>query len=226
MLKAVGVGALIALLLLAVVVALVVTGTVELGTPAQAPEEVLVIATAPDADGAEVAPFAFVLERGSTAGVLVDPASPVTVTGTSATSARDAYPFVGPDGVAEALSGQTGAVVLPWVALPPQSWAALVEAAGGIELEVPEGLSAYQDGRLVVLTPGRQRLGGDEAVALASALPFIEDETEQQRVAKQLSAGLSAVTVLGIERLESLVAEGPGESSLSRAEIAAFAAGR
>lgn len=222
MLKAALSGALIAMIVALLLVGLVALGVVDLPLEAPVPERVLVLATAPDEDGAQLASVAFVTSGGSTSATIVDVDATVTVSGTSATSARGAYPFGGGSTVEAALRPQTGSQELPWVALGPEAWESLIDQAGGIEVDVPSAISTYRTGSLVLLEPGRRRITGQQAVALASASRFF---TAQDRAAttRALASGLSGVIGTSVsERVGRLVAEGLAESSLPAAEVSRF----
>lgn len=213
----------LALLLLAAGIGLLYTGVIEVPTDDPAPSRLLVIATAPD-DVSVNAPFAFVMEVGRTSATLLDPGAPVVVSGTSANSARDAYPFVGGHGVARALAVQTGGQTLPWVVLPQESWAAFIDDFGGLEIDVPQAISAYRDGSLVVVPQGQQRLTGEQAVALASALGHIDNDQVRAGLNSQLSAGISAVVSARQAEIPELVAQGRATSSLEPDALERFTA--
>lgn len=214
----------LALVFVAAVLVLVSTGTVTLPSlDGDTPERVLVITTAPE-DDALSAPFAFVITPRSTSAELLDTTERVVISGTSAQSARDAYPFVGGAGVARALAPQTGGEPLEWVVLPPDEWAGLVDEVGGVQVDLPVSISVYRDGTLAVLEAGARRLTGEEAVALASALPFVEREADRKRVSSQLSAGIAAAVTSMPERLGELVAEKRAESSLDAEALGVFSA--
>lgn len=212
----------LAILLVAAGVALVVSGVVTLPSiDGGGVDRVLVIATAPEDDSVS-ARFAFVASKGQTSVELLDTEKPVVVSGTSADNAAEAYPYVGGAGVARVLAEQTDGEVLEWVVIPSATWAALVDDSGGITVDLPTSISVYRDGELQVLEAGDQRLDGAQAVALASAVGFIEDEKARESVQLQLAAGISSLVASAPERLAELVESGDAESSLGVEELAEF----
>jgi hypothetical protein len=220
-LRAVLIGGLLGLLVLGGFAAVLVAGIVELPSLDEPAARLLVIAVAPD-DVTTAAPFAFVLDAGRSSATLLDPSVPVRVPGSSALSARDAYEALGGGGVARALAPQTDGQVLQWVVLPPESWAQLVDRFGGIEVDVPHAMSSYRDGLLISVDGGRQRITGDEAVALASAFRFVEDDDARRLLLSQLGAGISSVTVARPELLADLVRSGAAQSSLDAETVRGF----
>lgn len=223
MLRSLAIGGLIAVVLIALVVAGLATGLIPNPSESKAPAKLLVIATTPDSDGVQVAKFAFVLERGSEAAILLDTSRSVTIAGTTVNNPSEALPFVGASGVADALSPQTGGEKLPWILLPPAAWEQLVDKAGGVKILVPEGVSAYREGKLVILEPGQKTLSGAETAALASWLDYSTDVSATQATFDALSASLSTVVTLQSSRLPSLVRQGYAESSLETDVLQQFA---
>lgn len=219
----VALGATLALLLVGGVVSLAMTGALEGLAPQEPLKRVLVIVTSPDEDGTPVASFAFVLEKGRDEPVVLDTTRPVAVTGTSARTAREAYPYVGATGVAHALESQTGDTQLEWITLPQDVWVPLVDRAGGIQSTVPSSLSAYLDGSLVVLQAGGQRLSGSEIAAVGASVEYFKDESQRVETMRSLTSGLSAV--LDAKAVAELVGDGKGRASVSTSEIREFARG-
>lgn len=224
MLRAAGWGAVVAVVLLAVAAALVLTGVVDIDPQPKVPERLLVIATAPDDEGTEVAAVAFVIEAAAEAPVILDVDATVTVPGTSASSARNAFPFGGGDAVASALDYQTGER-LDWIVVPWPRWSELVDAQSGIQVEVPERVTAYRDGRLIVVEEGTQRLEAAEVVALATAAPFVS-EGSREVLSRSLGSALSAVVLAESAGLADAVDDGRVDSSLPASSIEAFLGSR
>lgn len=217
--KSVVIGGVAAVALMALSLALYAGGMLRLPRSERDVSRLLVIATAPDAEGVDVAEVAFVLDRDREEVALVDVRAAATVPGTSATSARDAYPFGGGDAVATALAPQTGGVTLGWVVLPSAVWEGIVDDAGGLTLDVPRGVSAYRDGKLTVVESGRRRVSGADVVALVSASAFLADE-QGKAVSRQVSAGLSSLVGMDTSLLAGAVDRGEATTSLKADEIA------
>lgn len=220
MLRAAVWGAFVAVVLLAVMAALVIGGIVDIDPRPKVPDRLLVIATAPDVEGTEVAAVAFVVEPGTQAPVILDVDATVTVPGTSARCARDAFPFGGGAAVASALDSQTGER-LDWIVVPWTQWSRVVDSQSGIQLDVPERVTAYRDGRLFVIEQGSQRLEAAEVLALASAAPFVS-EASRLSLSRSLGSALSAALLAGPADLADAVDDGRIDSSLPASSIEAF----
>lgn len=215
MLKALGAGVALALVVVIVVVALAVSGIVP---GERTPDGLIIIAAAKDAEGAEVATFAFAMRPGSDTLRPLDTAKEMVVPGTSARTPRDAYPFVGPSGVAELLK-PSGESDYGWVSLPLIEWTALIDSAGGIDIDVPESVSVYQDGRLVLIDAGDQRLLGQEVGALASAVEF-QDPKVALELRLRLTSAIASVIQAEIDELPVLIGESRIQSSHSGDTVA------
>lgn len=190
-------------------------GVIESPLGGSDPEKILVIAAAEDESGADYAAMAYVVDVSTGQVTLVDTLEQATVAGTSAGNAAEALPFGGGEAVAQALVPQTGGEPLEWVVVPAATWMALVGKAGGVTVEVPGVVSAYtRGGGLSVLEPGRQRLTGAQALALATAVRFAGTADEQREVSRQLTAALSAVMGSRGSTLRQLVESGEADSSL------------
>lgn len=218
------IGLLIVVLVVGAVVAAVYTGVLPDPRRSQASAPILMIASAPDEAGTEVAAIAFTIEPDTGAVALLSTVETATIPGTSAASPRDALPFGGGAAVARALATQTGGVPLDWIVVPAGVWAELVDAAGGVSSDVPEDLNAYSEGRLVIVGAGRQKLDGDKAVVVAAAAPYLGGPETQRRVLAEVSAGVSAVIGESGTRVRDAVASGAAKSSLEPAEIPEFSA--
>lgn len=216
-------GALIGLLVAAAVVGVaalaVSAGLLPESRESRSDDRVLVIATAPDAGGTDLAALAFVVEPTGDRVTLLSTMEAATTAGTSASTPREALPFGGGEAVAKALSAQTGGAVLDWVVIPDSEWADMVDDAGGIRVSVPSGVSAYSRGSLTIVAPGSQTLTGRDAVALASSAAYLGDRETQSQVLRQLTASVSAVVGASGNRMREIVASGIGRSSLDPAEI-------
>lgn len=188
----------------------------------QAVERLLVIAVAPDKGGADAATIAFVLEADGSRPTVLNTLEPVAIAGTSANNAREALPFGGGNSVAEALVSQTGGEALSWAVLPAATWEKLVDDAGGVTASVPTGVSVYADGRLTIVDPGTRTLTGAEAVALASAIDYIDGEAVRRALADSVSAGLSTAVSGNLDGLNAALRASSTATSLSKEQILGF----
>lgn len=214
------IGAFVAVVLAAGLAVAGYLGLLEGLLPAQKVDRLLVIATAPDKSGVEVATVAFVLEADGSRATVLDTFEPVTVAGTSAKNAREALPYGGGDAVAEALAGQTAGEALPWVVLSAASWEKLVNDAGGVTATVPADVNVYTDGRLTLVDAGTRRLTGAEAVALASGVDYLDQGSTRAAVTDSLSAGLSKAVSDDPGALVVALETAGTSTSLSSEEIA------
>jgi hypothetical protein len=178
--------------------------------------KVLVIATVPSAEGGEVAALAFVADATTLEPVVVlDTLRPAAIPGTSARTARDAYPYGGGDTVARALAQQTDGNVIEWVVLPAELWSELVDQSGGALITAPQGLSSYVDGRLTVVEPGENKLTGSELAGLAAAVDFFDRDVEARKVLEDVTIVLHAAVTAHPGGLRALVASGTARSSVA-----------
>jgi len=161
--KAAIAGGAIAVVLALGAIAAVTTGLVDVPTSGSQPDRMVVIATAPAEDGSEFAPLAYVADPVTGQVTLLDSLEDATVSGTSAKTAAEALAFGGGDAVASALKAQTGGEALDWILIPSSAWANLIDRAGGVTVDVPVGVSAYGNGQLTLLAPGRKELTGAES---------------------------------------------------------------
>ncbi len=194
-------------------------GLVEIPFQRAEPAKILIVAAAPDEEGSDLAALAFVVDTTTGQVTLLDTWEDATISGTSAATAAEALPFGGGDAVAAALSPQTGGAKLEWVVLPAEEWAGLIDAAGGIAVDVPQSLSAYTRSGLTVVEPGPQDLTGAQAVGVASAIKYLGDPQDQKAVLRQLTAALSAITGSRGPALRALVSESKADSSLDAEKI-------
>lgn len=222
MMRAVGIGAALALVVVVAIVALVVSDVIDLGIGDEPPRRLLVIGLAPDEEGADVAAFAFVLDREAGSAMVLDTTQPVTVPNTSAESAREAYPFVGGAGVSDALAAQTGGEALPWLVMTPEVWSAALDEAGGVDVNVPEDVSVYEGTKLTILEPGERTLSGEETVALLKSLRYLDSQGSRSRIQRRVGASVSGI--LSADRAKLLPSGGASgvQSSLSARQLARF----
>jgi hypothetical protein len=196
-----------------------------LGDADAAPSEVLVIAEAPAQDGSPSGAMMFLLRRedDSLVAESVDSQTPATLSGTSASTLAELVPFGGGAAVADAYAEAEDVDEAPeWVLLQPQAWTALVDDAGGIEIQLPEDVSTYVNGRLTVEPAGERSLTGDEALGVAAAIPFVEDASAARTLRGALSEALAATVSAAPGGLRRAVAADTASSSLSSAALAEF----
>lgn len=217
--KAAIAGGVVAVVVAVGVITAVTTGIVEFPPSSSAATKLVVIATAPAEDGSEYAPLAYVADPSSGQVTLLDNLEDVTVSGTSAKTPAEAFAFGGGSAVASALMAQTGGEELEWIVIPSSEWARLIDQAGGVSVDVPVGVSAYGNGQLTLLAPGRKELTGAQAVALATAIRYVGTHEQQREVLRQLTAGVSAVAGARGSTLRDLVMRSKARSSLPAEQV-------
>lgn len=184
-------------------------------------KRLMVIVVAPGKDSGEVAPIAFVLQSPSGSIRALDTRRRTTILGSSAQNAADAYTFGGGGAVAAALSGQTGNQTMDWVALPSPLWADMIDAAGGVIVQVPEDFSAYSDGELTVVQAGNRKLTGREAVGLISSADYFTDIAVRQATVRSLEKAIARIVSRG-DTLQLAVSSGNAASSVEADRIPDF----
>lgn len=193
----------VALAIVAVVAAVVVLFiTGRLGSTGVAAEDltrVLMVGAAADENGDVVAQVITVGDVSESAKSLdaVNPATVVTIPGTTYDTLADAYPFGGGAGVAEALARVQGTDPLPYVALNARALAAALEREGSVRLTLPAPMSVFDGEELFTLSSGAQELSPEEVGAVFKGAPYLA-QAERAELDTEL-AGL----------LASLVAETP-----------------
>lgn len=164
------------------------------GVSAAELEQVLLVAAAPDETGDVVAQVIAIADVNGAAPAAVDPATAVTLPGTTYATLADAYPFGGGSGVAAALARTRGGDPLPYVTLNAAALSAAVEAAGGVSLELPAEMSVFDGEELFILPKGSQELTAGEFGAVLKGAPYLsarqraELDTELARVTAALVA--------------------------------------
>lgn len=220
-------GAVLALMVIAAGAVAVFAGLLpDLSAP-EPLDRLLVIASAPDQGGTEVATYAFVVGSGEVQ--LLDTFESATVPSTSAKNAREALPFGGGATVAQALKEQTGGIVLPWIVVPERVWSGIVDARGGVVVDVPRDVSAYRDGSLYVIDAGERSMQGDELVALSEALDYQETVSARDSVYRAVRSGVATAidsfisSDTGLEEIVAAMDAGEVKASVETDRIKALA---
>lgn len=182
---------------------------------------ILVIAAAPDPESGDCAPIAFTVDARSGRVRTLDTRMQVTVPGSSAQNARDAFTYGGGEATARALAGQTAGITLEWVVLPSALWSEMIDEAGGVTVDVPEAFTAYADGELTVMEAGVRRLTGAESVALVSASDYFADVTDRRRATRLVERALAKVVTSG-DALNAAVSDGRAPASVEAERVPIF----
>jgi len=189
---------------------------------------VLLVVALPDENGDIVAQLiADIDASGATVRPIVrsvDPTTPVTVAGTSFDRLRDSYPFGGGQGVASSYARLVGGEPLPYIDLGPEAVEALLDASGGITLDLPQAMNVFDGQRLYTFSQEQVTADAAEFRAIvngAGYLPTDERKMVLQQACERVSellvrypGGIGAAVDGGVvatdldpARLESLVAE-------------------
>ena len=177
------------------------------GVRAEDLARVLIVAAAPDEDGAVVAQVITLVDvsQGRAQTTFVSPATPVSIPGTSYDTLADAYPFGGGAGVAEAYARATGITAPAYVALAPDALMRAVDAADGVTLELPADMAVFDGETLYVFAPGSRTFSAEELGAVLKGAAYL---TAQERSALDAELGRAVCALLG---------QWPDEGGLMRA---------
>lgn len=224
MLKALSAGVVVALLAVVAVVAVAVSGIAPNMVPSTTADRLIVMAIGADAEGTEVVLFAYATGREGRDIEILDTGSRVTVPGASARTPREAYAYVGPEGVSELLSSQVDEEQSAWLVLPLVEWTTLIDANGGVEIDVPGAISAYDGTDLVIIDQGRQKLLGRESGVLASAVDF-QDDADAARLNREFTEAIAELVGDNSSDISALLSQGRVSSSMTPDALKSFLAG-
>jgi len=206
---AVAIGAGLGLLAVAVIVAMtmagLVSGSAGQSQPPQGP--VVVILTAPDESGV-VLPR--VIDVYSPLGAIttvrsVDPSSPATVSGTTASTLSDAYSFGGPNAVVSALGSSIGAEKAGWAVVGPEAWQALV-GSDTVHLDLPQGMQVFDGAQLYAFSAGPQDVPADQIAPLFDGVTYLsaaDQKAVREQVGDVLASRLASSTPAQAAALQS-----------------------
>lgn len=160
-------------------------------------DRVLLVAASPDESGAVVGQIIAVVDisGGSSEIQAVSPTLHVTIPGTSFSELKDAYPFGGGEGTAEAYGRAKAAEVLPYVAISPAGLSEAVQAVGGVSVRLPETISVFDGERLFTLQAGDQRLDPEELQAVFKGAAYLSASNREKldaELADALAVALAA----------------------------------
>jgi hypothetical protein len=149
-------------------------GKVPIGEVTQA-DTVVVMLTGPAEDGATVAQLIAVADvSGSTLEVTdVDPATRVSIPGTSYDLLRDAYPFGGGPAVAEALTRIRGGKALPYLVIPSDMWSTEPSGSASVDVTLPRSVDVFDGTRLTTFASGGVRVAPADLPALLQGLGYL-----------------------------------------------------
>lgn len=185
-----------------------------------APEDlsrVLIVAAAPDDAGSVVGQIIVIADVTDASSLMVESVSPtleVTIPGTTYSMLGDAYPFGGGAGTVQALAGATGEEPLPYVGLSPDEVEAAVEAAGGVQANLPAAMSVFDGSTLYTFEQGEQTLTAAELMAVLKGAPYLS-AAEREDLDSELAEALVRALAASPEVLETA-----GDTDLSPEALA------
>ena len=209
MARAALIGAILALVVVGVVVALALTGSLPLGaTPGTANGPVAVALVLPDAKGTVVVRAIDVYARSGSGWSVrsVAPTASVVVPGTGGSSLSDAYSFGGGDGLAGALR-QTGQAVTSWVIVDQSGWNAL-RAHDPLSITLASSVEVFDGSQLLSFEKGTASVPATQTPELFDGAAFFTTEADRA-LRQQVGAGL----------VSSLRSATPGATSFVHSDL-------
>lgn len=182
------------------------------GIQAEDLTRVLIVAAAPDENGALIAQIVALVDLGGTQPRVsfISPAMPVSIPGTAYDTLADAYSFGGGAGVADAYARAAGGEAPAHLAVGPEALERAVDAADGVRLTLPGEMTVFDGEALHTLTEGPNTFSAAELAAILKGAPYL---TSAQRAT--LDAELGRVLI----DLMAKWPQGGLMSALDRADI-------
>jgi len=147
----------------------------------------------------------------------VDPLTHVTLPGTSFDRLRDAYPFGGSNGIADAIRRAEGERPAAFVEITADGLRQLL-ANDRIELDVPSPMDVFADARVYSFAVGRMQADADETLAVCRGAEYLA-KPERERLLGQI--GLAAARRLA-DRGLALERSGQVRTNLPPEEFGRF----
>lgn len=172
-------------------------------------DRVLLIAAAPNDAGDVVAQIVTVADVTGAAAALesVSPSLPVSVPGTSYGTLQYAYPFGGGEGVASALAEAEDTEQLPYIVIKADELAILVDAAGGVTVDLPADVTVFDGEQLYTFTEGENTLSANDFMALLKGAPYLAP-SERSELDRALAAALAEALAASPDGLAAEAASG------------------
>ena len=158
-------------------------------------DRVAIVFSSHGGDGAQIAQVIALVTEDGHAIEFVDPATRVTVPGTSFSHLRDAYPFGGAAAVAQLLAPRAGGRVA-WVDVPEGRWVALLQAGPSVQVTLTARMDVFDGNRLASFPAGGSTVSARDVPLLligAERLPAAQRDGVRSSVA---SASLEALSQL------------------------------
>jgi hypothetical protein len=187
------IGAVCALLLVAVGVGALLLNRRATSAPDALPPRVLIVFALPGEDNATTAQLIVSVDTASGRYQLVDTTSTVVIAGTPYTSLRDAYPFGGAKAVAAALADASGAQEPGWVDVSFDAWKRLLVT--GVDVTLPEGFDTFDDvtERYSEFLAGPQHISAEDVRGLVNGLPYLDGAARSSVASELASASIGSL---------------------------------
>lgn len=126
-------------------------------------------------DGATVAQLVAVVDvSGGTLKVTdIDPATVVSIPGTTYDRLRDAYPFGGGAAVAKGVAGVQGGKQLPYLVVPAETWSIEPSGTASLDVVLPRRIDVFDGSRLVSFPQGDAHVGPADLPFLMQGLGYL-----------------------------------------------------
>ena len=149
----------------------------------------------------------------------IDPLMNVSIPSSSYDHLRDAYPFGGATGVAQAYANATGAKPLPVISVSESGFAVIVSRLGGVTVVVPWDVNVFDGRNLYTFAPGEQKLQGPQLIALLGSTDALAKWRAVKALRGAIATGLAKAVAEKQPDLSDLVASGAITSSLSKKDL-------
>jgi hypothetical protein len=192
--KSMLVGAVVALLLVGIAVALVATGTISRfeHEAASVSGPVLVAIVLPDENGVVKPRVIDTYTRTASGWELrsVDPSMPAVVSGTSAGTLQDAYSFGGGDALDSAYVSAGGTKPSAWVLVDARSLESLL-GSGTLPVELPGNVEVFDGGQLYTFSAGSSRIAAARLPQLIDGVAYL-GASDALRVREQIGEDVAS----------------------------------
>jgi len=191
--KSMLVGALAALLLVGIAVALVATGTISRfqREAASVSGPVLVAIVLPDENGVVKPRVIDTYTRTASGWELrsVDPSMPAVVSGTSAGTLQDAYSFGGGNALEAAYASGSGTKPSAWIVVDAKGLESLL-SSGTLPVELPANMEVFDGGELYTFSAGSSRIAVARLPQLMDGVAYL-GVSDALRVREQIGADVA-----------------------------------
>jgi hypothetical protein len=215
-LKAVTIGAVAGVVVIAVVIAVAMMGLTSSAPSGTAANSVAVALVLPDEDGVVTLRVLDVYSAGGGKAATVrsvSPTTPAVVSGTGGTSLADAYSFGGGEMLADALKQQAGLPVSAWVVVDQRGWDAL-RGDAPLQIDLPSAIDVFDGKRLYSFNAGKVSISSNHTGRLLDGAVYLTP-TQGRDVRVQVGDALRSTLASGGPDLVSYTRSSMPASALS-----------